>query len=682
MSSPATELKILVVDDDPSTSKKIDALVSGHPVRIEFADTPNAISRLFGSDQIHLAIIHLHETSRGLLEPLADQARSQNVHIPVIALLGEDPDSALEAAARSVEGLGLMTDERSLKGLLERTIAWLLDLQAARAALSQLEDIEARYTLLLESSSEAIAYLHEGLHIYANPTYLRQFGYDDFADVEGLSILDLLSTDDSGIDLKKLLRSLSRGKLPTEAMSASAHRSDGTTFEARVHFSPARYAGEQCTQMKVREVIESDESLLKEELEKLRTRDQLTGLLNRQSFLERLQNELHGDDEGGPMAVVLVSLDDHGGLQEKLGAGATDTLIRQTAELFKKITDDTLLPSRLRDHTLALRSRVKERREAERLARNIVEAYSGHILEVRDKSLTVTASVGLAIGGSQTASVDELISQAETALAEAARTGGDSYVRFRPRTDAVDSADEEQWAERLRHALNNDDLRLVKLPITSMEDDDLLIQEVEARLRIEDSDEVLLPQSYLPAAIKIGLCADLDRSLVTKLIGQVAESDPESGEYWLLPLCSASLIDGEFVDWLQERVDSGKLPAKRLILGFREIEVRESLRDVQKFIRRFATRGCQFALCDLALGVKLDPLLKNIDVHYLKLQPEAIAALGGQEKARADLEGIVRSAESRSIRVISPRVEKTSDLAMLWQFGITLVQDDFVREEA
>lgn len=682
MSPPAFELKILIVDDDPAAARDVEEILQAQPVRALFADTPNAITRLFESEQIDVALIHVHQNSRALLEPLAREIREQEQHLPIIAVVDDDPESAVAAAAFAVDGCARLSDNRGLRHLLDSVIAQRQEIQAARAALAQLEDIEARYNLLLESSSEAIAYLHEGLHIYANPAYLQQFGYEEFAELEGLSILDLLSTVDSGVDLKQLLRSLSQGELPEEAMAASGHRSDGSSFLARIAFSPARFSGERCTQMMVHEELHADDGELKQELEKLRTRDLLTGLLNRQSFLDQIQAELQDEGDGGPLAVVLVSLDGHAELQEKLGAAATDVLIQQTAEVFKEIAGESLLPTRLRDHTLALRSRVKERQEAEQLARRIVETYSGHILEVRDKSLTVTASVGLAIGGSQTADVDELISQAETALTEAIRAGGDSYVRFRPRTDAVESADETQWAERLRHALNHDDLRLVKLPITSMEDDDLLIQEVEARLRIEDSDEVLLPQSYLPAAAKTGLCAELDRDLVTKLIGKIGESGAEARGRWMVPLCAASLAEDEFIEWLQQQVDDGALPAKSLILGIRENEARENLREVQKFIRRFATRGIQFALCDVGLGVKIEPLLKNLDVQYLKLLPEATSALGTNEKARKELEAIVHATSEHSVNVISPRVENTSDLASLWQFGITLVQDDFVREEA
>ena len=59
-----------------------------------------------------------------------------------------------------------------------------------------------------------------------------------------------------------------------------------------------------------------------------------------------------------------------------------------------------------------------------------------------------------------------------------------------------------------------------------------------------------------------------------------------------------------------------------------------------------------------------------------------IQNLSGNDELRQKLAEIVACADEHQVRVIAPKVEHTGDLATLWQFGITLVQGDFVREEA
>lgn len=681
MTEEVDPLNILAVDDDPGTVREIETLLEDSRLRFHFADTSNAFSRILEAEPVDLAVIHVHSGSEPLLDPLSRQLRSSEPPIALIAMVSPDPDSALAAAHLGVNGCVRIDDQRSVARVIKERVDLIRENRSQREALRQSSDIHERYNLLLESSREAIAYLHEGLHIYANPSYLELFGYDDFDELEGFSILDLLSAPEGAMDLKQLLKALSRGALPDEALELSARKADGDEFRASVEFSPARYDGEACTQIMIREVAEAgDSAVLQEELEKLRSHDILTGLLNRQAFIRNIQDELVYPLENRHMAVFLVSLDDHAKLQDKIGAAATDLLIRQTAEAFREVVDDEMLPARLSDHVLAARLWFEERSEAESLATRIIETFSGRILEIRDKSPTVTASVGLAVGGSQLFTADELLAQSESALREAQRTGGNSYLRYRPSSASADPGDTQKWTERLRHALNNQDFRLVRLPITSMEDDDFLVGEFEMRLRVEGSDEIIMPATFRPAAAQSGLATELDRDLIQNLIRWMGEH-PEEHADMLIPISGQSLTDDEFIVELQQLIDDGTIDGRKLILGFPEPEVRESLRELQRLISRLGARGVRFALLDVTTDAKVDLILKNVNINYLKLGGNVSAALRNDDKARNALQALAAAATQHEIRVIAPQVENTTDLAALWQFGITLVQGDFVRDE-
>jgi len=681
MTEEVHPLNILAVDDDPETVREIEALLGDSRLRFHFADTSNAFSRIFEAESVDLAVVHVHSGSESLLDPLTRQLRSSDPAIALIALVSPDAEAALAAAHSGVNGCVRVDDQRSVARIIQERVALIRENRSQREALRQSRDIHERYNLLLESSREAIAYLHQGLHIYANPSYLELFGYSGADALEGYSILDLLSAGDSGIDLKQLLKSLSRGDLPEQAIELKAHRADGEEFIAGVEFSPAHYEGEACTQIMIRERVQAGDSAeLQQELEKLRSHDILTGLLNRQAFIRHLQDELVYPPDGQHMAVLLVSLDDHSKLQAKIGAAATDMLIRQTAEVFRESVDEKMCPARLSDHILAARIWFDDRSEAESLATHIIETFSGRILEIRDKSPTVTASVGLAVGGNQLFTVDELLAQSESALREAQRTGGNSYVRYRPSTDVVDAADTEKWTERLRHALNNQEFRLVRLPITSMEDDDFLISEFETRLRVDGSDEIIMPATFRPAAAQSGLSTELDRDLLQNLVRWLG-NNPEEEAAMLVPISLQSLTDDEFIAEVQNLVDDETLDGRKLILGFQEIEIRESLRELQRLISRLGARGVRFALLEVSPDSRIDLVLKNVDVHFLKLGGDVSSALRNDEAARKALEALAASATEQNIQVIAPQVENTTDLATLWQFGITLVQDDFVRDE-
>ena len=86
--------------------------------------------------------------------------------------------------------------------------------------------------------------------------YLELFNYESFEDLEGLSMLDLLSASEEVPDIKKVLKALSRDDIPDEAMTLNAHRQEWLGFPGHGGlFLPARYGGEYCAQMLVREQI-------------------------------------------------------------------------------------------------------------------------------------------------------------------------------------------------------------------------------------------------------------------------------------------------------------------------------------------------------------------------------------------------------------------------------------------
>lgn len=683
MAKQPTEIRILTVTDDPSAPRQLSQMLGDDAgVRTLFADTGNAVQRTFESEPIDMVIVNVDSADLPLFEASTRAAREQDRFVPVLALIDEeDKEAALAVAAAGVDGFVNQAGLRQLKRLVLHQVESLKARKDAEIALRSLADIEDRYTLLLDSSSEAIAYIHEGLHIYANRAYLELFGFDSFEELEGLSMLDLLSASDEVPDLKQVLKAIARDELPSEALQLNAHRQDGTGFTASVSFSPARYGGEYCAQMLVREKVAQGDPELEEELRKLRTSDLLTGMLNAPAFSELLERAVDGRSDTSGLTVLVMSLDDHDQLLDKVGVGATDDLVGEAANLFRDVAGETHEMARLRDHSFALFAECGDREEAEKLASDIVEQSTGRIIDVRDTSLTVSASVGLAIAGSELHHPDTLIEQAESALAEVMRAGGKGFVRYRPRVSAEGDEDDAAWDERLRHALDQDEFGLVTSPITSMEDDEFLISEVETRLRPEDSDEVMLPAVYMSAAARVGLAPRVDADMLDRLEALINERK-ELDAQWLVPLSLETLTDESAIAAIEKRLADGPLTPTGLILGFREAEVREKLRPVQAFIERLSKLDCRFALCDVGPDAPIDSQLRHLDIDFARLAPEMIQDLSDNEERRQKLSSLVSEARQHKTRIIAPRVENTGDLATLWQFGIILVQGEFVREEA
>ncbi len=685
MSEKPSKHLVVVVDDDPGSARRIQSLLSSlGRVQTRFADTINAVTRTLESERASLVAICANEENLALIEPIAHQCRKMDVPIPLVVGVDlEAPDQALAAVEAGVDGVAPLDDDKLFGMTLRRNLEHARAHREAEEHRQRLEEIESRYTLLLDSSREALAYVHQGLHIYCNGAYMELFGYERFEDVEGLSMLDLFSAGDKGTDLKAVLRGLEHDDLPDDSVPVVAHRADGEVFKGRITFSPARYNSENCIQMMVREEVTQADPGLEKELEKLRTTDSVTGLINRTVFMERIAARLGSGDGSeqapGETAVLFVELTDHAALLSKVGMGSADALVQQAAMVVSHQAGDEDVVSRVRENTFALLVTREDRDSVETLARHLLEAYSGHILQVKDLSLTVSGAVGITYIGQRTRDAEEILHQADDALSEALRAGGNCFVRYRPRIEGGEGEADDKWAERIRHALDNNEFMFVEQPVLDMENDESLLVKVEPRLRPDGGEEVYLPETYLDPAVRAGLGTSLDQDLAGKLATRLSAGAED--QVWLLPLSSASVSSEGFQQWLQEQVESGNLPGQRLVLQFRDTEIREALLDTQRFIQRFAARGCRFSLAGVDQHTPLGQLLKHLDLDFLELLGETTDNLSADEDRRRSLEDIVATVRERNIRIIAPRVHNTNDMASLWQFGITLVQGDFENED-
>ena len=157
------------------------------------------------------------------------------------------------------------------------------DLEARRALRrleAQVRETERRCDALIDSSRDPIAYIHEGMHIRANAAYLEMFGFESFEDIEGMSLLDLIAPQHVD-ELQAAAQAAVQGRGAAAALRDSRRATlDGNSFPAVMEFTAATYEGEACLQIVFRRQDGRTRNSPRE-VEELRQRDQVTGLLNR-----------------------------------------------------------------------------------------------------------------------------------------------------------------------------------------------------------------------------------------------------------------------------------------------------------------------------------------------------------------------------------------------------------------
>lgn len=664
-------VSLLVTDRSPESAEHINSLLrnSGIKVHVIHACTSAEVKRSLDHDAPVLVLYANADESDAPLEEISELADAFNVPLALFIRLDE-PEKLAKALGKTACFVINADREDLLTDSVTRLIRNCENERNNEAREQRLEELEHRYDLLLDSSRDAIAYIHEGLHVYANRAYLEALRVNDESNIAGLSLLEMIDSGET--NLKSLLKGFAKGCFPADALPVRVKRPDGSDFEANLVFSPARFDGEDCTQMMMQRRDAANE--LAAEIERLRFTDPLTHLHNRKAFVDELEAWVTGGRGEGTAAVLYIEPDGFDALQDELSADVIDAVIADLAGVIRSCLAEGDIPARINERGFALLAHRSTTAELEALAEQILAAYRGHLVEVGEHSLTVSCSIGLSNVGRLVVNSVEIIARARKAQAEAA-ANGDQVVVFRPQLTAVASGNgEHQWLERVKFALSNHDFYSVQQSIIDLDGEGVQLVENITYMRGESGDHG--PADFQETADRSDLAGPIDRQIIPGLLKTLVESD----ERHIINISSNSIIDYAFPGWFAEQLKSSCVDGSRVILQITAQSALNNLRPTQRLTKELRPLGCRLAISMFDADRRTCQLLEHLDVAYVKLHPALTEELTANAKHQEAVRKIVEAAEAHSVAVIADEVTNTSSLAVLWQCGVKLIAGAFLRE--
>ncbi len=297
-------IRLLILEDSQNEAERLVSLFRN-------AGQATRVHRLTSSDDLASALqqtwdLLIAAPSSENLEPSEAIAaiRRQAKDIPIVQLTASnDAEAITDALTLGAQDALPQGEDEWLLLVANRELANLEQRRARRSAEVALREAEKRCQLLLDSSVDAIAYVHDGMHIYANRAYLELFGYADVEDLEGMPMIDLIEACDQG-SFKTFLKNYQTMEGNSE-LTCSGVRVDGDSFKARMHFSPATYDGEPCIQVVIR--AENDSAEL-QKLREISTQDPITGLHNRNHFTELVDSAVERAVNAGQIASAPIAV--------------------------------------------------------------------------------------------------------------------------------------------------------------------------------------------------------------------------------------------------------------------------------------------------------------------------------------------------------------------------------------
>jgi len=447
----------------------------------------------------------------------------------------------------------------------------------------------------------------------------------------------------------------------------------GKHLKAELTFSPARFNGEQCIQMMVRE--QDANLVLQEELIHLRKTDQLTQLINRQAFTASLSShiEKHQNDTQ-KCAILYIETDNIADMHKDIGMSGIDACILDLAKVIKQCIEDTDIAARYSDYGFAVLLTRDKKTQLRKPAKAILKNYSGHIIDLGENTITAHCSIGIATLGSLTRDAEEVITQARTAFMEAAQHGN-TLINYKPELATLSAGEDEKgWVERIRYALNNHDFYTVQLSIVDLEGENEGLFENRTYMREEAGDT---PASeFMPAAERNDLGSIIDRHVIPQLLLAIAGT----GDQHIIALSNNSILDFSFPNWFQRMLKETEVEGSQLIIQISAKAAETNMKPTRRTVDELKALGCNVVLTDFENDRRTIQLLEHLSINMVKLRPGLTDDLSRNPANQETIRSVVRAVEPFSATVVADEVNDASDLAILWQCGVKLVTGDFLNE--
>ncbi|WP_448101977.1 EAL domain-containing response regulator [Luteibacter jiangsuensis] len=587
-----------------------------------------------------------------------------------------DDEAVADLMVRGSRGVALRKRPDQLLAVVQREFEALSTRRQVRRLETSLRETERRCDALLDSSRDAIAYVHEGMHVRVNQAYLEAFGFAEFDDIIGLPILDLIAGTHAD-DFKNTLRALSKGEKAPQAMELLARRDDGGTFKAMVDFAQATFEGESCLQIVFRQ--QTVDAALVAQLQ----RDPVTGLFNRARTLESIDQAVAAAAAGrAGQAVILLEPDNWKDIVTSAGIGNADHLLAALAAKVGESIDEDDIAGVVGDHTLGLvlssRGDLEHAALTERLRTTIAET----IFDAGSRSLTVTVTIGGTLLAEKNANTEAVLEQASAALRAAQNQGGNRVELHDPSArEKADAEREQYWLDLVREALAQDGLRLYHQQIISLQDAAGEYYEILVRMRGPKGD--VLPSYFFPVAERNGLLPAIDRWVLGHAIDALVhrENDGLTTTYFV-KMTLQSLEDPDLLPWLVRRLQGANLRRSKLVIEMPESKVLTSLRPTQEFVAGWRQAGGGFAIEQFGSGLNSFQLLNHVEVDFLKIDRSFMTDLPQHPENQKKIAEICKEGHASGKQTVAEWVEDAVSTSLLFACGVDFIQGNFLQEPA
>lgn len=679
-------LNLLVIDDDQLYAERIVDLLGSYydSVNLGFLDDKEELLKTLRQPWDTLVFGQAYDMN---FTEVVGIVQEQGIDLPMICLISEDT----AANAHNADGLPSILNGTMVKALsadqemaVVMAICLLHDNLRSRQQLKTLQHViseaEQRANVLIKNSKSAVAYIDQGIHIFANDPYLQLFGFESMNDIIGIPVIDLIAGGDNIKAFKQFLRQFDKGNRKDVEFNFESKRTDGSTFEAKLQLAVATLDGEPVTQIIIQQNNANSADVAKR-LAAAERKDSLTGIDNRLGFELQLTKVYEQAKQGALTAgLFYIQLDNVGKIRSSLGLQGIDTTVQQVAyaldELMTNEIEGNSHVSRFSDTAFTILVENQNTAALEKLAKKIGSTISDMLIEVDKRTTSTTASIAIVKIEKNTPEPKVLLERALDAINQImieTSNHGDTYHLY----DASEHAnsDDHALAESLVDAIANNRFELSFQPIYDINHDRSDFFEVYLRLPLADANNtVLTPDQFMAVAKAHKLLEKIDRWILInacKKINDVRKSHPDAR--LLVQLTNASLIDKKLPSVASQLINAVGGKAGALTLQFNEKDIADHLTVAKSQFKALNQVNCQLGINNFGSSAKSVELANFVQPDMVRLARNYVDSLDNPENLETVKSLIMRTNEI-SVDVLMPYIEDAATMSVAWSVGARYLQ--------
>lgn len=348
--------------------------------------------------------------------------------------------------------------------------------------------------------------------------------------------------------------------------------------------------------------------------------DQLTGLVNRTFFHDRVVEALKGVQRYGAVVMMFVDLDNFKHVNDSLGHDAGDTLLKEVAQRLRDAVRKVDSIARIGgDEFTLLLTNVYNSRAITAVADKIITALE-QPFDLGKRTVYITCSIGIALAEEEGVACEILMKQADIALYKAKKTGKNQYRFYTPELDK--DANTHMYLRQSLKEKGRDDFRVVYQPQVDARNGKIVGLEALVRWdhpEVEDTE----PEVFIKMIEESGLIQDFSDWLfdcVFRTMSAWRERGVfESGLSVSINLSAKQFRNKNLAAYIGERVAHYGIDPAYVVFEVTETVLIEDPDVAFSTLKKLKRQGFSISLDDFGTGYSSLAYLRDMPLHTVKI---------------------------------------------------------------